>query len=419
VRLLVGQNENFELKVNSSVRPDKPPVICIDGTNNILGIFTTKPITSVLISQDPGDPAVGVDVDINGNVLIQGDLVVLGTQTNIKTNDLEIVDKNIFLAWTQKTNPAGDVDYYDTVASGGGIVLRGKRDKHILWYDAPEISPGGSRGYWDFTDNVNLQLVDSQLSIYGILALTKDTVYSNYAPNLTQVGNLTSATIANLKIYNTGSGETIIGSVYPGGTGSITIGDSNTVQVNFANKKLWNVGYPSQNQTTTSSYRAQAATVGWVQDQVDIVKNSKYALTIDCTGKANAPTDPALNPWVIQNLSYLYDPNDPDLPYRAPVDARARVLITRFTTPFLPNVPSDYMDPGVPVAVDKQGVFDSQLVIAYSNYLRVSTDIPAAVLGVQRCIKQYIVTGNYPNATWVEYIPVGAPNNVVWSDGNW
>jgi hypothetical protein len=413
-----GQDENFELKINSSLYPTKNPVIHVDGKNSILGIFTTKPVTSVLISQDPAVAAVTVDVDINGNVLIQGDLVVLGTQTNIKTNDLEIVDKNILLAWTQKTNPPGDVDYYDTVANGGGIILRGKRDKHLLWNDATEITPGGSRGYWEFTDSLNLQFGDSQFSINGILALTKDTVYSNYAPNLTQVGNLTSATIANLKVYNTGSGETFIGSVYPGG-GTITIGDSNTLQVGFNNKKLFNVGYPSQNQVTTATYRAQAANVGWVQDQIDITRNPKYALSIDCTGKADSPLDPLLNIWVIQNLTYLYNPNDSDVPYRAPVDARARVLVTKFTTPLLYNVPSHYMDPGVPVAVDKEGVFDAALVVGYSNFLRVTTDIPAAVLGVHRCIKQYVVVGTYPNATWVEYLPAGAPNNLVWTDGTW
>jgi predicted RNA methylase len=48
-----------------------------------------------------------------------------------------------------------------------------------------------------------------------------------------------------------------------------------------------------------------------------------------------------------------------------------------------------------------------------------TTDIPAAPLTVNRCIKQYVVTGNYPAATWVEYLPGGAPNNLVWTDGTW
>ena len=415
-----GQDENFELKVNSSLYPTKHPVISVDGRNNILGIFTTTPITSVLVSQDPAASPVGVDVDINGNVLVQGDLIVLGTQTNIKTNDLEVVDKNIFLAWTQKTNPPGDVDYYDTVANGGGIVLRGKRDKHILWNDDTEITPGGARGYWDMTDNLNLQFGDSQLSINRVLTLTRDTVYSNYAPNLTQVGNLTSATIANLRIINTGTtNATTLASIPGGGDIIIGAGLDSVTTVRFNNKKLFDVGYPSQNFVSTATYRAQAANVGWVQDNIDIVRNPKYALTIDCTGKASSPLDPALNIWIIQNLTYLYDPNDTDVPYRAPNGARARVLITRFTTPLLADVPSNYMDPGVPVAVDQSGVFQAQQVIGYSNFLRVTTDIPAAVLGINRCIKQYYVTGTYPNATWVEYLPGNAINNLVWSDGTW
>jgi len=415
-----GQDEDFELNVNSTLYPNKLPAIHIDGRNNILGIFTTRPVTSVLISQDPAAPAVNVDVDIKGNVLVQGDLIVLGTQTNVKANDLEIVDKNIFLAWTQKTDPPGNVDYYDTVADGGGIVLRGKRDKNILSFDDTEITPGGARGYWDMSDSLNLSFTDSQFSINRVLALTKDTVYSNYAPNLTQVGNLTSATIANLKITNTGTvNATTIASIPGGGDLIIGAGSDSINTVRFNNKKLFDVGYPSQNFVTTATYRAQAANVGWVQDNIDIVRNPKYALTIDCSGKANSPLDPALNIWVIENLTYLYDPNDADLPYRAPNSARARVLVTRFRTPLQYDVPSNYMDPGVPIAVDKQGVFDAQLVVGYSNFLRVTTDIPAAPLTVNRCIKQYVVTGIYPNATWVEYIPGSEINNLVWSDGTW
>jgi hypothetical protein len=425
---IFGQDEDFELNVNSTLYPNKLPAIHIDGRNNILGIFTTKPTTSVLISQDPAAAAMGVDVDINGNVLIQGDLVVLGTQTNVKANDLEIVDKNIFLAWTQKTNPPGNVEYYDTVADGGGIVLRGKRDKNILWYNDTEITAGGSKGYWDISDSVNLSYTDSQLSINRVLVLNKDTLYSNYAPNLTQVGNLTSATIANLRISNTGTvNATTIASIPGGGDIIIGAGFDSVTTVRFNNKKLFDVGYPSQQFLTTATYRAQAATVGFVQDQIDIRTNPKYALTIDATGVANTPLDPALNPWVIQNLTYLYDPNDSDLPYRAPNGARARVLITRFQTsatistsvnnPYAPT--SNYVDLGIPVPVDQNGVFSAQQVVGYTNYFTVSSAVPARTLKVNRCIKQYYVTGTYPTATWVEYLPGSAPNNLVWSDGTW
>lgn len=418
-----GQNEDFELKINSSTNPTKAPVLHVDGSNSVLGIFTTKPTISTQITipnntleETPETYiTIPIDVDINGNVLIQGDLVVIGTSTQIKTQDLNVVDKQITLAWTSSVYQSSDliVDY-------GGIRIKGEiRDKWFWWRnESPLTTPTSSKGYWDLSDSLNLTLIDGQIRINGVVQLTYDTVYAQYAPNLSTVGALTTTTIANLKIYQTSSNGTIIGSVVPGG-GNITIGDATTDQVTFANKKLWEVGYPSQNQTTTSSYRAQAATVGWVQDNIDIVRNSKFALTIDATGKATTPLDPALNDWVIQNLTYLYDPNDSDIPYRAPVDARARVLITAFTTPYLPAVPSNYLEAGVPVSVDKAGFEESALVIGYSTFLRVTTNIPAATLGIHRCIKQYVVTGNYPAATWVEYLPGGAPNNLVWTDGTW
>jgi hypothetical protein len=401
-----GQNENFEIKVNptNATAAAKSSAIHIDGTNNILAIFTTTPITSVQISQDITVAPVSVDVDINGNVLIQGDLVVFGTQTNLKTQDLEVVDKNITLGWT--TNSQGD----DNFADGGGINLRGTRDKTISWYK--------STNSWSFTDNINLIFSTATFKINSIDVLSQSSIFVTTAPNLNTVGALTTTTIANLQIYQTASNETIIGSVIPGG-GNITIGDAGTTQVTFANKKLWNVGYPSANLTTTSSYRAQAATVGWVQDNIDIVRNPKFALTIDVTGKADTPLDPNLDNWVIQTLTYLYDPNDPEYAYRAPVDARARVLATKFTTPLQYNVPSEYIDLGVPVSVDKQGVFNAAQVVGYSTAIRATTNIPAATLGIHRCIKQYIVVGTYPSATWVAYVPGGATNNLVWTDSTW
>lgn len=401
---IAGQNENFELKVNGGV--SKPPLFHVDGQNTILGIFTSTPVTSVQVSQNISIPPVPVDVDINGNVLIQGDLIVLGTGTNIKTQDLEVVDNKILLAWT--TTTYGD----DNIADGGGIVLRGSVDKLIIWYKG--------NNSWNFSNNINLFDSTSTYKINSVDVLSNDTLQSaiKYAPGLKSIGELTSATIAGLRIYQTSSTETIIGSAIQG-TGNVTIGDDNTLQVGFANQKLWNVGYPSRNYTTTSSYRAQAATVGWVQDNIDIVRNPKYALTIDATGIATSPLDPVLNEWVISMLTYLYDPNDVDFPYRAPIDSRARVLVTAFTTPSIPNVASNYFDPGVPVQVDQNGIYNAVEVIGFSNFLRVTTDIPPSTLGIHRCIKQYVVIGQYPSAVWDSYIPGSTSTNLVWTDNSW
>jgi hypothetical protein len=371
-------------------------------------MFTTTPITSVQVDQSISVPPVAVDVDINGNVLIQGDLIVFGTQTNLKTQDLEVVDKFITLGWT--TNAQGNDDFAD----GGGINLRGTRDKSIYWYKV--------NNSWSFTDNVNLIFSTATYKINGVDLLSIDTLGSavKYAPGLTTVGALTTTTIAGIKIYQTSSTETIIGTAIPGG-GNITIGDGidSYSRIGFNGKKLWNVGTPSPNLVTTATYRAQGVNVGFLLDTIDVVRNSKYALTIDVTGIANAPLDPNLDNYVIQTLSYLYDPNDPDLPYRAPTSARARVLATKFTTPLQYNVPSEYIDLGVPVAVDKQGVFNAAQVVGYSTAIRATTNIPAATLGIHRCIKQYVVTGDYPNATWVAYVNPPATNNLVWTDATW
>jgi hypothetical protein len=399
-----GYNEDFNLKINSAYTVD--PVLHIDSTNAVLGIFNSNP--SATWVPDPANPLTSVRLcmDVAGNVLIRGDLIVTGSTTNIQVQELLVRDKTIYLSWTNTANQPGA----DLIASGGGLVLRGEKDHSIKWYLS---SPNGSSNVWSITDSVELNDPTAGFKIAGRAVLSYETLESQikYAPGLTDIGALNSATIGTIKFTKTGAYETTIGSAVSSST--IIIGDTNVTAVNFAGRRLTNIAQPSI-ADTTSTYQSSVATVKFVQDYVTVARNPKIALTMDVTGHATNPEDPNLDVFVLQMLTYLYDPNEPDVNYATPENAKAKVLVVRYTTPAQLGVPSNYADLNDPVLVDKGGNQNSASVVGWTQFIRVTTDIPATDLGINRCIKQYIVTGG----VWTRLIYTGI-TNTVWKDSTW
>jgi len=79
-------------------------------------------------------------LEITGDVLIDGDLNVDGTVTQIDVVNLDVTNKNINLAVTDTPT--------DALANGGGIVLKGTTDKTILW--------DNSNVEWDISDGLDV-----------------------------------------------------------------------------------------------------------------------------------------------------------------------------------------------------------------------------------------------------------------------
>jgi hypothetical protein len=74
----------------------------------------------------------------NGSlVLIRGDLEVLGTQTIINSQTVEIKDHQIVLGYF---DPSESVQASDATANGGGILLNGTTDKSITYVDVTDTS---------------------------------------------------------------------------------------------------------------------------------------------------------------------------------------------------------------------------------------------------------------------------------------
>ena len=110
-----------------------------------------------------GEGARWRNVRIGNNLNIDGNLTVEGTTTTINSTTLTVDDKNIELASTSSPT--------DTLADGGGIILKGTPDKTILW------SLANYR--WNFNRPIstgNLQLNGNTLSsLTGDLDITTQT----------------------------------------------------------------------------------------------------------------------------------------------------------------------------------------------------------------------------------------------------
>ena len=375
-----GELQDFNLEVNTSTTATAfSSAIYIDSTNRRIGMFNTRPTANL---------------DITGDVKISGNLSILGSSTYITSSDLRVNDKLIELAYTTGTA-------LDTFADMGGVVLHGNTDKSIRWYF--------NTNAW--TSDQNFNLTDGHsYKINGVDVLSSGTLSASImaAPGLTSVGTLTNLNVAQVSIY----GSTVTTSV----TGPLHIGDTNATMIDFNGKPLFNVATPSSTATTTSTWlNSQVATKQYVDDTISANRViGQYATTIDVSGFVVAVNDPALNPYVISVLEMMFPPNDA-IPYNVVDGSRARVMVVRYTTGNMYNVASNYINFGNPLSVDKNGVINSAAVVEYSTNLRVTTDIPAQLLGVNRAVKQYVVEGG----VWVPLNQYGTFSNTVYTDGSW
>jgi hypothetical protein len=82
----------------------------------------------------------GTQLDVDGDVIITGDLTVEGTTTTIESQTLTVKDKNIELGVVASPT--------DVTADGGGITLKGATDKTINWVDSTDA--------WTLSEHLNI-----------------------------------------------------------------------------------------------------------------------------------------------------------------------------------------------------------------------------------------------------------------------
>ena len=164
-----------------------------------------------------GGLGVSSNVNIGGSMVIDGDITVLGTQTVNDTVTITTDDKNIILANT--TNPT------DTLARGGGVILKGSSDKSIIWGLNPDDNSDNNA--WNFNESINLASGKS-FTINGNIFFADDTLGESVLySSLSKVGNLNSGFISeNFGNIDIGSSK------FTGGNLIIKSNGSNVFNIN-------------------------------------------------------------------------------------------------------------------------------------------------------------------------------------------
>lgn len=158
------------------------------------------------------------EVLIGGSAVIDGNLTVNGTTTTVDSVTLTVEDKNIILA--DVVSPS------DSIADGGGIVLKGTTDHEFVWTEASSA--------WNSTEHINLAL-GREIKINGVTVLSANALGSTITslPGVTSFGTQNTVNIgpgtppvAQMRLENntisTLSGNLDI-QLSPNGTGNVAL----------------------------------------------------------------------------------------------------------------------------------------------------------------------------------------------------
>ena len=122
------------------------------------------------------DDSPAPNFNMNGDLIVEGNLTVNGTTSTINTNTVTVEDKNIELASTQFPS--------DALADGGGITLKGTTDHTFIWTQATEA--------WNSSENINLVssvgVPNPEFKINGVTVLSA----TSLGPGITSIPGVTS-----------------------------------------------------------------------------------------------------------------------------------------------------------------------------------------------------------------------------------
>jgi len=359
-------NDNYTGNTISSSTLDQDLTIQVASTNlgGDVTAIKVKPITKQIgIWTDT--PTANYNLDVVGNVRIQGNLDIISNATHVEVKVLQVENKLIELAYPSLP---------DVNLDGAGIVLHGSTDHTILY--RPNIPA------WEFNSNVNITTPNS-LYVNGTQVFTaggSGLALSNVttAPDLTAVGTLTNIQVGNISI-STSTINTVNNS-------DLVLMNNNPAlgNINISGKKIINA-----KPTLISDSTSTLATKGYVDSVQQIAASKKYVFTVDITGKANVDS------FVINNfLNIMLPPVDPvSSLYNIPDQAEARVNTLNY---IIPSLLTNVTFSGQYVSVDKGGVQNSQSVLYGTPGITVATQPNQQPVCVQH-IYRYYVSGS----TWV------------------
>ena len=302
---------DFRIRITNSTTGLKTAVN-FDSANSYIGLWTENP-------QYP--------LDVLGNTRIQGNLIVLGTVTNVVSTNLQINDKNIELGFNVNA---------DSGVDDGGITLRGTTDHTILWKN-------NSTG-WNFNDKINITTSTDYLLIGGLPVLNQTSLGAvvSSAPGLEILG-----TLQYLKVDN----------VYVNGNTISSTGTNETLYLDAVGTGTVDVSYNRITNVSTPIDGPDGANKQYVDDQIQQKNNSTTVLSMDVTNFP-APVENTIITYLDLLMPITNNPGDEV--YNLSTGTRIRVLCSEVSI----NKPISLLNLNVATTtVDKGGVQDSQSVI--------------------------------------------------------
>lgn len=197
------------------------------GAQTVAGIITIDINPRVgILTESPA-----ATLEVNGSAIVQGDLTVFGTTTNINSVVVKLDDKNIELAST--ANPT------DSLADGAGFTVKGDTDKTFQW----KYSSNVDSQHWASSESINIAS-GKTYKINEVEILSSSTLGSSVVnSSLTSVGTLTSLAVANLTVNSNTIAST---------SGNIVLAPPGISTVDVSNKRISSLAAPSAGTDATN-----------------------------------------------------------------------------------------------------------------------------------------------------------------------
>lgn len=326
-----NSGQDFLLKVKNS--GGLVDAITVNSLNERVGIFNNAPT---------------VTLDVNGDVLVSGNLTVNGATTTISTTELTVEDKNIIIA--NVGSPT------NITAAGAGITIRGTTDKTIAWNDHTSYTS------FDISESINLAAGKS-LYINGteILNSTGLSAAITSAPGIISFGPQIEVTVDNLYLNNNRlSSLDTDGNIElaPDGTGNVVL---------IGSPKITGLANPTSDQ--------DAATKIWTETYT---RARTIPLSLDITGLNSAGIAAVLDD--IAPTSYYEEGTLARIHCTEQVITYPAVVLTNSTSPVTTG---DFVKHYI--AVDKNGGNQNQPVL--EDFDINSLNLGSATVTVTRSLK--------------------------------
>jgi sporulation protein YlmC with PRC-barrel domain len=321
--ITVGEVNNIEIRVDSTTANHVSVIAAavIDEPLEIRYVSTSTgiPLEATAIHIDSKNDRIGVfnrtpttDLDITGDVRINGSLIVEGSQVSIETTFLKVEDKSIELATGQTTAT-------DAGAADGGIILHGTTDKTWTYNSSTES--------WQSNIDIDLASSSKSYKIAGTKVIESNgpaefklggSVTS--APGLVNLPELSVLTITNAVISNITSPE----------LSPLVISPSNNLISLNSSAKI--VGMAA---TVDLDPDDTAITKGYFEGRIagalgGYSARKPYILDIDITDFVNIDADVIAYLDLVLPIDGGIVPGVPDPYYAQPDGSRCSVICTRY-----------------------------------------------------------------------------------------